>query len=134
MRLRLLITLTLALCARASLGQQPATQTSTFRTGIDLVELDVRVTDASGSFVPGLTGKDFEILEDGQPQTVAALSLRSCQPLACRPRTRKPGRPRRAAGNRAEPIHHVDFRPCVQEARITQAFCAAWQTTPRVSD
>ena len=76
MRLRLFATLALVLCTRSLTGQQePAAPTPTFRTAVDLVELDVRVTDASGAFVSDLTEEDFEILEDGRPQAVAALSV-----------------------------------------------------------
>lgn len=41
-----------------------------FRAGVDLVHVGVVVTDRSGSPILGLTADDFEILEDGQPQTV----------------------------------------------------------------
>ena len=34
----------------------------------------VRVLDARGEFVRGLTQSDFQILEDGQPQTITAFS------------------------------------------------------------
>jgi len=75
MRLRLPATLILALCTRALLGQEPTTPTPTFRARVDLVELDVRVTDGNGAFVPGLTANDFAVFEDGQPQTIAAVSV-----------------------------------------------------------
>lgn len=41
-----------------------------FRAGVDLVHVGVVVTDRSGSPILGLTAGDFEILEDGQRQTV----------------------------------------------------------------
>ena len=47
----------------------------TFRAEINYVEVDARVLDAKGGFVPGLTQGDFEVLEDGKPQKVAAFSL-----------------------------------------------------------
>ena len=57
-------------------GQQDSTGAApTFRTQVDLVQLDVRVTDARGAFIPDLTAADFEILEDGRPQAVAAVSV-----------------------------------------------------------
>ena len=41
-----------------------------FRVETDLVSFGVTVTDKRGSFVTDLTGDDFEILEDGKPQTL----------------------------------------------------------------
>src|SRR5271163_2444322 len=42
----------------------------TFRAGTHLVVLDVVVTDKKGHPVAGLTKDDFQLLEDGRPQTV----------------------------------------------------------------
>jgi len=50
-------------------------QTPTFRLQVEYVEVDVRVTDSKGNFVRDLTKDDFQVLEDGKPQTVAAFSL-----------------------------------------------------------
>lgn len=76
MRVRLLAALALALaCASGLLGQQPpSTPLPTFRAGVDLVEVDVNVTDATGAPVSDLTAQDFEIFEDGQPQAIATLA------------------------------------------------------------
>ena len=46
-------------------GQQAA-----FRAGIDLVQVGVTVTDRNGDFITDLTLEDFEIVEEGQKQTV----------------------------------------------------------------
>lgn len=46
-------------------GQEP-----TFRTGVDLVHFGVTVSDKRGNFVTDLTAADFEIHEEGQPQTL----------------------------------------------------------------
>ena len=51
--------------------QQPA---PTFRSEIHYVQLPVRVIDAHGGFVAGLAQSDFQILEDGTPQTITAFS------------------------------------------------------------
>ncbi|MCM2257209.1 MAG: VWA domain-containing protein, partial [Vicinamibacteria bacterium] len=62
--------LPLALAAAVGLAAQgPA---PVFRSGVTYVEVDVRVTDERGDFVRGLTRDDFELLEDGQPQSIAA--------------------------------------------------------------
>jgi VWFA-related protein len=41
-----------------------------FRANIDLVNIEVIVTDKKGNLVPGLTADDFATVEDGKPQTV----------------------------------------------------------------
>jgi Ca-activated chloride channel family protein len=45
-------------------------QTPTFRTGIDLATFGVTVVDRKGEYLTNLGLDDFEILEDGQKQTV----------------------------------------------------------------
>lgn len=61
----------LFLCAQA-VGAQ---QTPIFRSSVHAVELDVSVTDHTGNPVADLTQADFEVLEDGKPQTVTTFSL-----------------------------------------------------------
>jgi VWFA-related protein len=61
---------------RAALRLDPQSpqkpQTPTFKARIDLVTVDVRATDARGRSVNDLAKDDFEVLEDGRPQTVSA--------------------------------------------------------------
>jgi VWFA-related protein len=67
----------LALLA-VTLSQQPSSQQQpgvTFRVEVNFVEIDAVVTDAQGHFVRDLTRDDFELLEEGQPQSVAAFTL-----------------------------------------------------------
>ena len=45
-------------------------QQPTFRTGINFVRVDVIVSDRKGSALGDLTASDFEVLEDGRPQTI----------------------------------------------------------------
>ena len=45
-------------------------QTPTFRTGIDLATFGVTVVDRKGEYLTNLNLEDFEILEDGQKQTI----------------------------------------------------------------
>jgi len=49
-------------------GQAPGV---TFKVQIDYVDVDVVVTDAQGRFVNNLKKEDFQVFEDGKPQTVA---------------------------------------------------------------
>src|SRR4026208_89118 len=52
--------------------QQPPPPT--FKVEVNYVEIDARVTDAQGNFVRDLTQSDFQILEDGKPQTIPAFT------------------------------------------------------------
>jgi Ca-activated chloride channel family protein len=45
-------------------------QTPTFRTGIDLATFGVTVVDKKGEYLSDLNAEDFEIIEDGQKQTL----------------------------------------------------------------
>jgi len=49
-------------------------QLPTFRTGIDVVQLDVTVLDKDRHPVRGLTADDFTILDKGRPQPIVAFS------------------------------------------------------------
>ena len=63
---RTIITASLCLAAAFTVrAQQP-----TFRTAVDLVHFGVTVVDKQGKPVTGLTAEDFQILENGKPQTV----------------------------------------------------------------
>jgi VWFA-related protein len=50
-----------------------AQQTPVFRANLSMVSVDVVVRDRDGNIVRGLTEKDFEIREDGRPQTVRTM-------------------------------------------------------------
>ena len=45
-------------------------QTPTFRTGVDLATFGVTVVDKKGEYLADLNAEDFEIIEDGQKQTL----------------------------------------------------------------
>jgi VWFA-related protein len=52
-----------------SAGQpDPTRRPTVFRTGVDLVALDVCVRDRDGRLVPALAAKDFVVLENNTPQ------------------------------------------------------------------
>ena len=46
-------------------------QQQTYRVGVDLVHFSVVVTDKQGSPIAGLKADDFELIEEGKPQTIA---------------------------------------------------------------
>jgi VWFA-related protein len=55
-------------------AQQPAKpQQPVFRSGVELVQVEVVVTERDGGPVHGLTRADFTVLDRGKPQEVAAL-------------------------------------------------------------
>ena len=47
----------------------------TFRAEVEYVEVDARVTDEQGRFVPSLRKEDFQIFEDGKLQPIANFAL-----------------------------------------------------------
>lgn len=62
-----LLTVSLAV---GSLGaQQPS-----FRAGTDLVHVEVTVFDKAWQFLPGLSARDFTVLENGKPRPIVAFS------------------------------------------------------------
>ena len=64
----------LACAFGAALAAQSTQSPPPFRSGVDLVHLDVSVLDRDRRPVKGLTAADFTIAEDGKPQAVAAFS------------------------------------------------------------
>ena len=63
--MRGLLALTVLACAALAAPEQP-----TFRASVDLVTFAATVTDKRGNLISDLTQSDFEIIEDGKPQTV----------------------------------------------------------------
>ena len=65
------------LTAATLLAQAPpqAQDTPTFRSGVQLIDVDVVVTDKDGNPVRDLTKDDFEIIEDGRVQEIRTFSL-----------------------------------------------------------
>ena len=47
---------------------------ATFTTDVNLIEVDVSVTDASGQHIAGLEAGDFEVFDDSQPQAIQTFS------------------------------------------------------------
>ncbi len=55
------------------------------RLGVDLVRVDATVTDERGRHVVDLTGADFELLQDGRPQTITTFDYVRLGALAAAP-------------------------------------------------
>jgi VWFA-related protein len=61
----------LTLCLPLHAQTPPGGTVPTFQSKVDVVLVDVVVTDSKDEPVTGLDKKDFEILEDGKPQTIS---------------------------------------------------------------
>lgn len=72
------VLLTVALAAHPSRAQS----SGTFRSGVDVVALDVCVKDREGRFVPDLTAADFVVLDENAPRQITYFSPGSRVPLA----------------------------------------------------
>src|SRR3954453_8954143 len=71
--------------ATAAALRQPATsaqQQPVFRSGRDVISVEVVVSDKSGAVVRGLKGDGFEFREDGRVQEVVSFS---CEEIAAKP-------------------------------------------------
>jgi VWFA-related protein len=66
--------LTVGLVFAALSTQPPAQVAPTFKVEVNYVEIDARVTDVQGEFVRDLTQQDFQVVEDGRPQTISAFT------------------------------------------------------------
>jgi Ca-activated chloride channel homolog len=73
----LAVPLILAAGPRQTAPQVPAAQGGMFRSGIDLVALNVTVTDPSNRYVTDLSADDFTIFENGVKQEVGYFSRTS---------------------------------------------------------
>jgi hypothetical protein len=80
---RLSTTLLLVAAAARMAGQEPV-----IRIDVELVQVDAVVTDSRSKHVGNLKAGDFEILQDGKPQTITNFSYIAPAPL---PTTRGPG-------------------------------------------
>jgi VWFA-related protein len=65
----------LSVALTIALPSAQQSQRPTFRSGREVVSIDVVVRDRDGNIVRGLTQSDFEIREDGQPQQLVAFAF-----------------------------------------------------------
>jgi VWFA-related protein len=71
---RLLPVLACTILATFVVGGRTVAQGPTFRSAVDLVDVDVSVLDRNRLPVRGLTAEDFTVFEDGKPRAIAAFS------------------------------------------------------------
>jgi Ca-activated chloride channel family protein len=76
--MRLVLAAAVAACLGAALAAQ---QPPKLRSGIELVSLNVSVTDGNGKYITDLAQNEFEVFEDGARQAVSFFS-RKQQPIA----------------------------------------------------
>jgi len=95
-----IIAMALSWAAPVSVAQQPAAQqtsqnqqqggqksddsqepTTTLKVNVNVVQLFFNVKDKHGALIPNLTKDDFEIAEDGKPQTIKYFTAESNLPL-----------------------------------------------------
>jgi VWFA-related protein len=59
----------------------PDQSTETLKVNVDVVQLFFNVKDKKGGLIPNLTKNDFQIFEDGKPQTIRYFAAESDLPL-----------------------------------------------------
>jgi VWFA-related protein len=72
MRARVSVLLVVALACIAGLAAQQSTQPPVFRSGVEVLEVDVSVVDDSGKPVDNLRAPDFSVAVDGQQRRVVS--------------------------------------------------------------
>lgn len=65
--------------------QPPDRSPGVLRMSVDLVQVDATVTDDRGRYVQDLTAGDFEVLQDGRPQTISSFAYVRAGRTADRP-------------------------------------------------
>jgi len=91
MAMCLVLSCSLGMAAQAQSSQTPLPKEQqspsdddslqTFKAQVNVVNLFFNVKDKHGALIPNLTKNDFEVLEDGKPQTIKYFSAESNQPL-----------------------------------------------------
>lgn len=66
---------------RAQQSEEDQKPTETLKVNVNVVQLFFNVKDKHGALIPNLTKNDFEIAEDGKPQTIKYFTAESNLPL-----------------------------------------------------
>src|SRR5262245_20218166 len=129
---RIIVALVLSLTMTAVVRTQdpPASQGAgqpTFRTGVNVVRVDVIATDSRGNPVPDLAKEEFEIVEDGRPQTIdffRQIRIDAAASDASRPRQvlSRDTEEREASRDdvRVFAIMLADYQICAQRSRLVR--------------
>jgi VWFA-related protein len=82
MRKLILFALTVALCAQQQQPQKPVDDApATIKVDVNVVNILASVRDKKGALMPHLEKQDFNILEDGKPQTIKYFTRETDLPL-----------------------------------------------------
>jgi VWFA-related protein len=82
MRKLILFALTVALCAQQQQPQKPVEDApATIKVDVNVVNILASVRDKKGTLMPHLEKQDFNILEDGKPQTIRYFTRETDLPL-----------------------------------------------------
>ena len=82
MRKLILFALTVALCAQQQQPQKPVEDApATIKVDVNVVNILASVRDKKGALMPHLEKQDFNILEDGKPQTIKYFTRETDLPL-----------------------------------------------------
>jgi len=76
-----LVAFTAPACWAAQQQDEVDQNLPTFKSNVNVVNLFFNVKDKKGLLIPGLTKNDFQVFEDGKPQTIKYFSAESDQPL-----------------------------------------------------
>jgi VWFA-related protein len=103
--------------ATTSTAQNPPASPAVIRINVNLVQVDAVVTDNKGKPVTDLKAEDFEILQDGKPQTITNFAFIDVKDSSVR------GAPARGAGQRrgGPAVPPPPFAPRPQQIRRTVA-------------
>lgn len=116
----------LGLAAAASPVHTPAAQrnqSSTFRSGIEYVPVDLRVLDADGEAVRGLTKDDFQVFENGVAQDIeifSAIDLPRMPAIPPREERRLPAIAPDAASNVRDPAEGIAYLLVIDDHMIAK--------------
>jgi len=70
-----------SICQDAGSGTAQQSDTPTFRKNVNVVNVFFTVKDNHGALIPNLTKDDFEVFENGKPQTIKYFSAETNLPL-----------------------------------------------------
>ena len=82
--LSILLVVTMTALVTAQPPSTPVRPAPVFRSGVNLVLVDVVVRDKSGAPFKGLTADDFDLLEDGVRQQILTFAVRRSTAMPCR--------------------------------------------------
>jgi len=129
-RIPLVLVMQLTAAALVSTQDPPASRGGaqpTFRGGVNVVRVDVNVTDSRGNTVTDLAKEEFEIVEDGRPQTIdffRQIRIDAAVSDATRPRQvlTRDSEEREASRDdvRVFAIMLADYQVCAQRSRLVR--------------